>query len=186
MSSSATSNEDITSAAVTTKSQASLLLLNDDCLELICRQLNTVEQYIMWKLHSRFQFIVEHLWSTTCLHTVQVEDQQVALLSDSDFMEFMQIISQHTVDLSLHYLRKPRFEQLISLRFPKVTILKCIDPFQLHRNQTLRYGLEALRVLQNCFPNIQELELKGYHVRYCRDIFAIGGGNLKRLELKIL
>ncbi|XP_073827394.1 uncharacterized protein [Musca autumnalis] len=190
MSSLTTLNEDITTttaAPSTTKIKDSLLQLNDDCLELICKRLNTVEQFIMWKLHLRLELIIEHLWSTgSLLHTVQVEDQQVAHLSDKEFMEFMHIISEHTVNLSLHYLRKSRFEQLITLCFPKVTILKCIDPFEQHRNQSERYGHEALQVLQNCFPNIQELELKGYHVRYCRDIFAIGGGNLKRLELKIL
>lgn len=140
----------------------------------------------MRKLHTRLERIINRMWSLAFLHTVHLDDNSLEVLDDNEFLEFMQILSTHTVNLSLKYLRKHRFELLIEVCFTKVTILKCIDPFEQHRNPAERYGREVLHVLQNCFPNLQELELKGYHVRYCRDIFAIGGGNLKRLELKIL
>ncbi|XP_073827391.1 uncharacterized protein [Musca autumnalis] len=79
-----------------------ILDLNDDCLGMIVRRLNIMQQYQISKLHTRFKQIVQSQWRCKLNH-VAIYPELLENIDESTFVGFMQEVGPHMQSLFMRH-----------------------------------------------------------------------------------
>ncbi|KAM7351620.1 uncharacterized protein ACRADG_004394 isoform 2-T2 [Cochliomyia hominivorax] len=150
-----------------------LLDLNDDCLELIFKRLNLVEQFHISKLHTRFKNIIQSLWRAK-LNNVIIYPEILDDIDDQIFIEFMTEVSVFMQSLLMRHC-DIRFLRLLSdLTFSQThcfnwmgvssNATKNVDEFDEAAQQEQQFIDEDVNMLVHMFPNLKILKLRACQV----------------------
>ncbi|KAI8119112.1 hypothetical protein CVS40_9357 [Lucilia cuprina] len=149
-----------------------LLDLNDDCLELILKRLNIVEQFQISKLHTRFKNIIIALWRSKLNH-VFIYPEILKDISDQTFIEFMLEVSGFMNTLFMRYCDIRLLRLLSDQIFPQTQCFNWIGlPTKAGRGeenledagQELQFIDEDVNMLVRIFPHLKVLKLRASQI----------------------
>ncbi|XP_013107652.2 uncharacterized protein LOC106087224 [Stomoxys calcitrans] len=151
---------------------AYILDLNDDCLEMILRRLDIIQQYQISKLHTRFKQIVKSLWRCKLDH-VSLHSEMLENLDDSMFVAFMMEMAPHMKRLTMR-LCDIRYLRLLSdLEFVQtesfcwIGLTEGLDSEELEDVEVVRENHfldEDVNMLVRIFPKLTSLKLKSCQI----------------------
>ncbi|XP_075157668.1 uncharacterized protein LOC142230933 [Haematobia irritans] len=128
---------------------AHILDLNDDCLEIILRRLDVIQQYQTSRLHTRFKQIIKVLWRCKLNHVV-IYPELLQNIDDETFVEFMQEVAPH-------------MNRLIIRHFGWVRTRRALQE-ELGRSQENQFLDEGVNMLSRIFPKIRSLKLRSCQI----------------------
>uniref|UniRef100_A0A1I8M1G8 F-box domain-containing protein n=1 Tax=Musca domestica TaxID=7370 RepID=A0A1I8M1G8_MUSDO len=154
--------------------------LNDDCLGMIVRRLNVMQQYQISKLHTRFKQIVKSQWRCKLNHVV-VYPELLENIDEVTFVGFMQEVGLHMQSLLMRHCDIRYLRLLSDQIFNRVETFgwmgeggsggggeagdsggEELSEFQGDREK--QFLDEDLNLLTRVFPKLQVLKLRGCQI----------------------
>ncbi|XP_037809264.1 uncharacterized protein LOC119602015 isoform X2 [Lucilia sericata] len=153
----------VTTKEISLQEGPRLLDLNDDCLELILKRLNIVEQFQISKLHTRFKNIILALWRSKLNHVI-IYPEILKDISDQTFIDFMLEVSGFMNSLFMRYCDIRLLRLLSDQIFPQTQCFNWMGvPANSGRDeenledtgQELQFIDEDVNMLVRIFPHLK-------------------------------
>ncbi|XP_075153535.1 uncharacterized protein LOC142227090 [Haematobia irritans] len=153
---------------------AHILDLNDDCLEMILRRLDVIQQYQISRLHTRFKQIIKVLWRCKLNHVV-IYPELLENIDDETFVEFMQEVAPHMNRLIIRHCDIRYIRLLNDLVFTQTECFSWMganssglvnsgEEEELGRGQENQFLDEDVNMLSRIFPKIRSLKLRSCQI----------------------
>ncbi|XP_065357170.1 uncharacterized protein LOC135951441 [Calliphora vicina] len=164
----------VTTKEISMQEGPRLLDLNDDCLELILKRLNIVEQFQISKLHTRFKNIIQSLWRAK-LKNVIIYGEILEDISDQTIIDFMSEVSVFMDSLLMRHCDIRVLRLLCDQTFPRTqtfnwmgvsanTVKDEEDLDDAEQDQEQQFIDEDVNMLVNMFPNLKILKLRACQI----------------------